>query len=96
MSFAIKLLMTARGIPTPQDGKFIVSYDPEPVSLDTPYDGGVLVTTDRVEDAKLFHDIAEAHEYWMLGPELPRRADGQKERPLTAWTIELVRVDEPC
>lgn len=92
----MKLIGTAAGVPTRFDGQYVVEYNPVPVSLDTPYDGGTLHTSSHLQDAKLFHDVAEAHEYWRQGAGIERTNGTGEERPLTAWAIELELVEEPC
>lgn len=72
-------------------GQFIVSYDPEYHLPDGSYDGGDLVCTRDPMQARLF-EMREALELWKAGPTCSchrTRADGQPNRPLTAFTARL-------
>lgn len=67
-------------------GHYVESYDAEA------YDGrGDVATTPDVEKARVFASPAEAMEAWRTVPKArPLRADGQPNRPLTAFTVEIL------
>jgi len=90
--YTIRIVCLASGYDDPElSGMYIVSYDPEYHYHGGCYDGGDLrVTRDRSQ-AALF-DIDAATALWKSGPtcECHRlRADGQPNRPLTAFTVEF-------
>jgi len=74
-------------------GRFLVSYDPDYHLPDGSYDGGKLITTADREKATEFPTVAEAMRVWRSGPSCPchkTRPDGKPNRPLTAFTVEVV------
>ena len=84
--------------PTPADGEYVVEYDPRLVRtgsekwLEGPYTFK-LVTSPDIEKARGFADLALAYEYWRkVCPNLPKRYDGEPNRPLTAFTVEFATV----
>lgn len=86
MSCAIYLHGTAQGVPTPDDGRYVVEYDPAILPGDTVH----LVTTHDIHAAKHFATAPEAFECWRaVAPNMPVRPDGQPNRPLTAYTVEI-------
>jgi len=72
------------GRPAPV-GQYLKSYDPEA------HDGqGAVVWTRDVTEARVFLTHREALLCWQWIPRnRPRRPDGQPNRPLTAFTIEI-------
>ncbi len=74
-------------------GGFLRLYDPA-WPTDGGYDGGCLITTPYTEEAKVFDGPSEAFEFWRQQAPEPYhlRPDGKPNRPLTAFTIELVNV----
>lgn len=76
-------------------GQYVVSYDPE-YHNGAEYDGGFLVCTPDPEQAPLF-SVLEALGIWKSGPTCQchrLRADGQPNRPLTAFDIEVAGQEE--
>lgn len=89
----LKITGLAEGPGSPQDGKYIVNYDPDWHRLDGTYDGGHLLVTSEPAEAKDFGDAVEALDYWKAIPNCAChrvRADGKFNRPLTAYTVEVV------
>lgn len=77
----MRIVGLATGDPSPFDGEYVVAYDHDTRKLDT---------TPNVADATLF-TIDAATEMWtMVDPKEPRRADGKPNRPLTAFTVEML------
>ena len=81
----IKLIGLVSGGPTEFDGKYLVDYDPTP--LDS---GDVLISvSEDPAGARKFTTAAEAMEVWrgvsLKGP----RPDGEPDRPLTAFSVEI-------
>lgn len=87
MTFTLKLIGLASGEWTHNDGQFLKAYDPEA------HDGrGRIDTTDRLEDAMAFPDAGAALELWKTQSRVrPLRPDGKPNRPLTAYTVEVVQ-----
>lgn len=81
--------MVAEQEPTAAVGQYVKHYDPDA------HEGrGDLVTTTDLDDALVFDGFAEAWSAWQATSRThPVRADGRPNRPLTAFTIEVTRVD---
>ena len=89
----VHFICTADGSASPFDGGYLLHYDPEAHKPDGSYDGGLLETTKDPAQAQQFSDIMEALEAWRTGPTCPchaLRCDGKPNRPLTAFTIEVM------
>ncbi len=84
----IRLIETTTGIPTEFDGKWLVEYDPTILLPDGSYDGGLLEVTDDPAQAKDFPTTEECLACWNQSYGI--RPDGKPNRPLTAWTVEVV------
>lgn len=95
MSAVIKLVGLAGGVRTAYDGQYIVEYDPDRTGCDPdgrPMLAHVITTPDRTK-AKRYADAGEAWADWSRVSRLwPRRPDGQPNRPLTAYTVEITDV----
>lgn len=91
--YVLKLLFLVSGAPTPADGRFLKAYDPTFLKAPMP-DGrqvAVLETVWDVGDAMKFRSFEDAHETWMkVSPNYPVRPDGKPNRPLTAYTCEII------
>lgn len=90
----IKIIGLANGMfNTPFDGMYLKEYDPSRTGHDPegrPMLASVEVTY-YVEEAKRFEDKLEAWEYWkQIDKREPVRSDGHPNRPLTAFTIEVL------
>jgi len=93
MTCAIKILgaQTFGGtMTTPETGKFLKDFD---VGA---HDGRVehfpIPTTDKIEEARHFENAGEALLFWSTQSRVkPRRPDGKPNRPLTAFTVEVVQ-----
>ena len=88
----LRLVGTAAGKPTEFDGKFLEYYDPSYCPKNLPYDGGALLVTPDLNQAMQFKDAAAALEKWRESYGV--RADGQPNRPLTAFSVEVVPAPE--
>ena len=91
MSYVIKLISLACGIPTQHDGEYLVNADPDA------FDGrGHVLSTRRIADARRFQSPREALNLWQQQSIVhPLRDDLKPNRPLTAFTIELLPVAAP-
>jgi len=82
----IRILGLADGRPLPLDGHYLRSCDVNA--------HGGRGAVDAVQDpakARRFTDVVEAMEYWRRQSAVrPLRPDGLPNRPLTAYTIEVV------
>jgi hypothetical protein len=88
VSSVLKIVGLADGRPTPDDGRYVVWMD-----VDARAGRGLLHTTHDVREARVFDTLAQAARYWQRTSTVrPRRPDGQPNRPLTAYTIEIVPV----
>lgn len=95
MAVVILLVTYADGHTTPVDGQYLVDYDPTWLDIG---EYGLLIktlkTSPDIADAKRFDDAGAAFECWrMVSPNNPMRPDGKPNRPLTAFTVELVTVE---
>lgn len=90
----IRLLGLGSGEPTPYDGQWLMEYDPRRPSVDP--DGrpmlAHLVCTDDPSLAMRFETAAHAYAVWRAASG-HRRRDGGTDRPLTAFTISLEKLD---
>jgi len=86
----MRLIGLASGLPHEMANAFVVAYDPEVHLPDGKYDGGLLVVTRDESEAGQF-TAEEALALWRSGPTCKchrLRADGNPNKPLTAFTIE--------
>jgi hypothetical protein len=79
----IQLVALANGAPSVNAGEYILDYQP--------IGRGILTSTPDRARAKRFPDSAHAHAYWRQAHGV--RSDGQPNRPLTAWTVEIASAD---
>jgi hypothetical protein len=84
----IKILGAANGLSTRADGLYVKTFDPDA------YNGrGHLVTTEDPSTAMTFANAAVAHDFWrQQSRSFPTRGDGQPNRPLTAYHIQMEKV----
>jgi hypothetical protein len=80
--YVIRLVARADGSKSARAGKYIVRYVPSPFGRD------VLTVSPSISAAKHFPDPAAAHAFWRQQQGM--RADGLPNRPLTAWTVEIL------
>jgi hypothetical protein len=90
----MKLVGLIQGYPTPFDEKYLVSYDPDRRGVDP--DGNEMLAlikvTDDLDQAMGFVDAAQAMALWkQSSTRWPTRPDGQPNRPLTAFTVEVAK-----
>jgi hypothetical protein len=73
----------------PAEGAWLASYDPED------HDGrGSAVWTTDIDKALRFEDSLDAVDCYRAVPSiLPTRGDGRPNRPLTACTVEICKVE---
>lgn len=84
----LRLVGLVNGGASEFDGKYVVEYDPSAYAEDGTYQGGKLLVADDPLAARLFDDASRALEYWRQSYGL--RPDGKPNRPLTAYTAEVV------
>jgi hypothetical protein len=71
-------------------GMYIMNYDPT-IDADFNY---LLTVCDCPEEAKIFLDPSEAHAYYKrTSPNYMIRSDGEPNRPLTSWHVQVVPFD---
>lgn len=86
MAFVIKLIGLAGGRPT-LEGRYVKSY-----TADGHGGRGHMEATRDISEARRFQTAIEAMEEWKrVSRSHPIRADGKPNRPLSAYTIEVVR-----
>lgn len=82
---------------TPHDGRYLVEYDPWWLTQRTP-DGLLirkLVTSDDPAKARVFDDFVTAFRTWnAVAPNQPTKPDGLPNRPLAAFNVEFLQVEE--
>jgi hypothetical protein len=91
LSVLIRVLGDALGGDAGGDaGQYLKAYDP------AAEDGrGLLVTTTDPAEAKRYSAAEALAEWKRVSRVRPRRPDGKPNRPLSAFTIEIVRAPEP-
>lgn len=86
----IKIVGLADGAPHEFAGKYVVNYDPSPDGV--PLGECVLVVDEDVQRAKRYPDaFAAGNEWKRVDTRQPIRADGRPNRPLTAFSVEIVK-----
>lgn len=86
MSKIIQIVGEANGRPTEHDGRYLSSCD-----VDARKGRGVVHSVKSPDEARLFADTADALLYWKRQSSVtPLRDDGKPNRPLTAYTIEVL------
>lgn len=94
----MRIVGLADGTPTDFDGQYIVEYDPSKVGTH-PVTGRPmvfhLVTTPDNRRATRFAPSEVAHLYHAVDTRNPSRADGEPNRPLTAFTVDINPAPEP-
>ena len=82
------------GMRTIHDGQFVQEYDPNRNDESDRPHTVYLTTTLNLLEAKKFDNVAAALEFWKLTDErCPLRPDGEPNRPLTAFSVEVVDMD---
>lgn len=86
--YALQVIRLASGPPGPEAGQFVQDFDPDA------HDGlGMATLTPDRHEAKTFASKMDAFRFWMTQSTLrPTRDDGKPNRPLTAYSIEVVPV----
>lgn len=88
MAVIIRLVCLMRpGLESDLDGLYVAAYDPTFHPAGEDYDGGLLEVTDDPAKALQFEDAGEALRKWRQPYGI--REDGEPNRPLTAWLIEI-------
>ena len=93
--YVIKLLGLSDGRNTPFDGQYLVEYDPEQDGVDPNGDPmhAHVVCSPNIAEAKRYLGVRAVHAEWSrVSQRAPFRADGRPNRPLTAFTCEVVPV----
>ena len=87
----IRVISWADGAPSPFDGQYLEWYDPERHSSQEL--AGFTLDPSR---ARRFEDAGAAFTEWrrVRMREGGLRPDGQPDRPLTAFTVEVTKIDE--
>jgi hypothetical protein len=85
MAYVIRLLKLASGSPSVFEGQFVRYYSPK--------GRGILEGTRDRQKALRFDSKEKAFECWQQANGV--RPDGQPNRPLTAFTIEILPLEEP-
>ena len=77
----------------PLNGRYLMDFD---VGAYDPYDknSGPVPTTDKIAEAKHFADLTEALTFWKTQSRIrPIREDGEPNRPLTGFSVHIVKVE---
>jgi len=90
MACVFRIIGLATGQPSEMDGQFLKSYDPEA------FDGrGEATGTNKLREALRVENIGAALELLRRQPVArPLRADGLPNRPITAFTIEILAEEQ--
>jgi hypothetical protein len=86
MKYVIQLIELTNGASDPDQGMYVMSYEPAAFAGR----GDVRTTPDKGR-ARRFTDAVAAAEYWRQSAGI--RPDGKPNRPLTAWTVEIIPAD---
>lgn len=100
----IQLEGLVTGDVTSYNGKYVVSYDPmawrhqfvASIEEVEALIGEFVTVTDDIEQARRFGSMVEATEFWRQEGAGVRPWDGKPNRPLTAFHITILPVDEPA
>ena len=84
----LRLLERSDGKPNEFSGKYVCVFDPAWFEPGEPYDGGLLIVTPDREKARHFASAQQAIDYWRQA--YGTRPDGEPNRPLTAYTVEIM------
>ena len=84
----LKIVGLVNGDLTEYDGKYLVDYDPTPRTDD---DGEFvhLIVAGQRQDARQFDSMQAAMELYLAPSTKGPRADGEPDRPLTAYSVEV-------
>jgi hypothetical protein len=84
-TYVLQIVGHADGSPTDAADLYVVEYDPD----------GVLELTRERDKARRFLRAGDAFDCWRAVASPPEhvRPDGQPNRPLTAFTVKVQRVD---
>lgn len=78
--------------PTPMDNQYVRYYNPSPTNL--PAGECHLFTTPDIDNAKQYLSIQSAiKDYRRVDTRNPIRSDGHPNRPLTAFHVEFLHID---
>jgi len=88
----IQLVVRIDGGARHLEGRYVRRYDPTWHPEGERYDGGLLMTTADRAEAREFFSVIEAMNYYRQAHGT-RPWDGKPNRPLTAWTIEIVKLE---
>lgn len=83
---------------TPWAHRYVQSFDVDfvPPEPNPPYPNGACVWTETIEEAHRFSSPAEAYiAYHSASTTIPFRSDGLPNRPLTAFSMLIVKVGTP-
>jgi hypothetical protein len=82
----IRIVHLATGQPSGADGQWVKSYTP-----DGHGGRGDLLLTENKHEAKVYANAAAAMEEWRrVSSTHPTRPDGKPNRPMTAFTVEII------
>ena len=83
MKWVIRILGLADGRTTAIDGKYLKYYEPR-----GHHGRGIVLGTEALDDAMTFRSKEAAVDLW--NTQFGMRPDGKPNRPLTAYTIEIL------
>jgi hypothetical protein len=84
----IRIVGLINGEASDYDGKYLVDYDPTPCTDELGPFVHLIVTEDR-QQARQFQTYAQAVAFYQMTSRTGPRQDGQPDRPLTAFTVEI-------
>lgn len=86
----MRIVGSTLGNPTPEDDTYLLAYDPN----GNEGRGSIKTTKDKAK-AKRFLDQVEALACWKRPSAThPWRLDGKPNRPLTAFTVQIINVED--
>lgn len=91
MTHVLQVVGLANGEPTDAEGLYVVSYTP-----DGHGGRGDLVLSEHLKDAQRFDSPGAALELWQAqaAPPFATRPDGKPNRPMTAFSIVAIKLDQ--
>lgn len=85
--FVLRIVCRADGAKSPADGLYVKSFDPNAMGR------GHVALCRHPAEAVAFPDKESAVHYWeQPSTAIPVRPDGRPNRPMTAYTVEIVPI----
>lgn len=75
--------------------EWVTKFDPDIHEIGKPYPTGMVESSIHAKEAMRFETFEAAHALWNTQSEtVPYRPDGRPNKPMTAFTVEIVKLPE--